>query len=257
MAFDMIESRHYTTDFFEGHEQGAYQSANIVLPIVNDVLHPSSVIDVGCGVGNWLKIWKDVLGVKTIQGIEGPYLSPKLLQIPAEYVIFQDLKKPFEINKKFDLAMSLEVAEHLPESHADHFVKSLTQLGDIILFSASIEGQEGTYHINEQPPEYWASIFAKYDFVPIDYVRDKIWNNPQVEWWYQQNILIYVRKNRVSEFPQLQDALQRTSPTNLLRIHPWIYYYKNDYVKKTKTWSGYIHHKLYKLKTAFRKNFKK
>ncbi|RYY12640.1 MAG: hypothetical protein EOO04_33270, partial [Chitinophagaceae bacterium] len=105
----MIESKHYTTKFFEGHENGALSSARKVIPLVNEVVKPASVIDVGCGVGNWLKVWLEDIGINIIQGIEGPYLSKDLLQIDARYVHFQDLKKEFEITGRYDLAMSLEV----------------------------------------------------------------------------------------------------------------------------------------------------
>jgi SAM-dependent methyltransferase len=251
MAFDMIESKHYTTGFFEGHENGALSSAKKVIPLVNAVIKPKSVIDVGCGVGNWLKVWKEDIGLSDIQGIEGPYLDPALLQVSPEYVLFQDLKQPFQVKRKFDLAMSLEVAEHLPETSAHHFIKSLTSLSDIILFSAAIIGQEGTYHINEQPPEYWAEVFRTYDYVPVDYLRDKIWNDDDIEWWYQQNLLIYVRESSLVKFPELAEKRLTTS-SHLLRIHPWIYYYKHKHIKKTKSWIGYIRWRLYPIKKFFK-----
>ena len=255
MDFKMIESKYYTTKFFEGHENGALGSAKKVIPLVNEIVKPSSVIDVGCGVGNWLKVWKEDINVERIQGIEGPYLSARLLQVPVQYVIFQDLKKKFEINERFDLAMSLEVAEHLPPESADHFIKSLTGLSDIILFSAAIIGQEGTHHVNEQPPEYWANIFARYGYVPVDHLRDKIWNDDEIEWWYQQNLLFYVKESALGNYPGLTESYKMTNK-NLLRIHPWIFYYKDRHVKKTKSWIGYIRWRLYPIKKLVRKAFK-
>jgi len=251
----MIEAKHYTNKFFEGHENGALSSAKKVVPFINEVIKPRSVIDVGCGVGNWLKVWKEDIKVDRIQGIEGPYLSPHLLQIPLENVIFQDLKQDFRITDKFDLAMSLEVAEHLPKESAEHFVRSLTGLSDIIVFSAAIIGQEGTYHLNEQPPEYWSELFAKFGFVTIDYIREKIWNDPEIEWWYQQNILFYVREQSVENYPGLIESYHKTSK-NLFRIHPWIYYYKDRHISKTKSWIGYTRWRLYPLKKFFRAKFK-
>ncbi len=252
----MIESKHYTTGFFEGHENGALSSAKKVIPLVNKAINPQSVIDVGCGVGNWLKVWKEDIGIANIRGIEGPYLSPSLLQISPDYVLFQDLKQQFQVTGKFDLAMSLEVAEHLPAGSAHHFIKSLTALSDVILFSAAIIGQEGTYHINEQPPEYWADIFDSYGYVPVDYLRDKIWNDSDIEWWYQQNLLIYVKKTRLEDFPELAESRKKTSK-HLLRIHPWIYYYKHKQIVKTKTWMGYTRWRLYPLKRYVKSMFKK
>ncbi len=251
----MIESKHYTTGFFEGHENGALSSAKKVIPLVDAVVRPNSVIVVGCGVGNWLKVWKEDIGINNIRGIEGPYLSPSLLQVSPEYVVFQDLKEPFQVSDRFDLAMSLEVAEHLPESSAHHFIKSLTALSDVILFSAAIIGQEGTYHINEQPPEYWADIFSTYGYVPVDYLRDQIWNDDEIEWWYQQNLLLYVKESRLANYPELAECRKKTSK-HLLRIHPWIYYYKHKQIEKTKTWIGYTRWRLYPLKRFVKSRFK-
>jgi hypothetical protein len=243
----MIESTHYTDNFF-AEQLAGMNSARKVLPILNDIFHPSSVIDVGCGVGSWLKIWHEEVGVKDIQGVEGPYLSPDLLQIDKKHVLFQDLKAPLQINRKYDLAMSLEVAEHLPSSHAKQFVQTITSLSDVVLFSAAIPGQEGTYHINEQAPEYWADIFRAQGYDAIDLIRPKIWGNPQVEWWYQQNILLYLKSSRVAEFPALADALRATVPNYLLRIHPVLYDRKLQHVQKTKTVSSFINWKLDSLK---------
>jgi hypothetical protein len=243
----MIESTHYTQDFF-AEQLGGLNAARRVLPILNEIFHPSSVIDIGCGVGSWLKIWQSEVGVKDIRGVEGPYLSPELLQVDKSLVSFQDLKAPLLINRKYDLAMSLEVAEHLPASNAKQFVQTLTSLSDVVLFSAAIPGQEGTYHINEQAPEYWAALFNAEGYEAIDLLRPKIWGDQQVEWWYQQNILLYVKKSRVAEFPALADALRATVPNYLLRIHPVLYNRKLQHVQKTKTVSSFINWKLSSLK---------
>lgn len=250
----MIESKHYTTSFFEGHENGALSSAKKVIPMINKVVKPKSVIDVGCGVGNWLKVWKEDIGVEKIQGIEGPYLSPSLLQVSQEYVLFQDLKETFKIKDRYDLAMSLEVAEHLPESSADHFVKSLTELSDVILFSAAIVGQEGTFHLNEQAPEYWAAKFNKLGFVTVDYLRDRIWNDDEIEWWYQQNLLFFIKESVLKNYPAFLESAG-TTRKDLFRIHPWIYFYKDEHIKKTKSWIGFIRWQLYPIKKFFKSKF--
>lgn len=245
----MIESSHYTQEFYAGQQTGSLSSAQRILPLVQEVFHPRSVIDVGCGVGYWLNVWQNELGVNDIRGVEGPYVTPDLLKVDRSLVSFQDLKDPLNINRKFDLAMSMEVAEHLPSSHAKQFVQSLTSLSDVVLFSAAVPGQEGTYHINEQMPEYWAKLFMEQDYVPVDYIRPKIWGqDDRVEWWYQQNILLYVRKERLAEFPQLNEAYRDTQPHFLFRIHPWLYNYKLQHINKTKSWIGFTRWKLYPLK---------
>ena len=104
-----------------------------------------------------------------------------------------NLQNPFQINRRFDLVMTLEVAEHLPDTAAANFVESLTQLGPVILFSAAVPFQGGTGHVNEKWPDYWANLFSKHAYVPIDCIREKVWNNPDVQIWGSS-------WNRVGEF---------------------------------------------------------
>ncbi len=65
------EAKYYTSSFYKGHEKGSYDSAMTILPLIADLLQPKSVIDVGCGIGLWLKVWRDELGVEDIKGVEG------------------------------------------------------------------------------------------------------------------------------------------------------------------------------------------
>lgn len=251
----MIESQHYTENFYTGQQDGSLSSAKAILPIVRDAINPSSVIDIGCGVGYWLSVWLD-WGITDIMGVEGPYVKPDMLKVPKERVLFQDLKNPLLVKRKFDLAMSLEVAEHLPTAFSDEFVLTLCNLSDVVLFSAAIPGQEGTYHINEQVPEFWAEKFKKNGFVAIDFIRDKVWNLPQVEWWYQQNVILYVKESSLHQFPALQTAFEQTKPSSLFRVHPWIYFYHYRQKKQMTSVLGYFRWKLYPLKkwiTSFSK----
>jgi hypothetical protein len=89
-----------------------------------------------------------------------------------------------ELDRKYDLAICLEVAEHLPVSSAGTLVDSITRASDLILFSAAIPLQTGTHHINEQWQDYWAALFDQRGFVASDIVRPAIWGRPDVRWWY-------------------------------------------------------------------------
>jgi len=98
------------------------------------------------------------------------------------------------LNRKYDLAISLEVAEHLPEQFADLFVKTLILHSDIILFSAAIPGQGGQNHLNEQWPDYWIEKFSKHGYFFHDLIRPLIWNNKKVDYWYKQNTFLVTKK---------------------------------------------------------------
>ena len=122
-----------------------------------------------------------------------------MLVIPRECFFEVDLDKPIEIKRRFDLAISIEVAEHLSKNIAVEFIKTLTCASDIVLFSAAIPFQGGTNHINEQWPEYWNNIFKTYNYVAVDCMRKKFWANNEVLDFHKQNILLYVNKERLKE----------------------------------------------------------
>jgi 2-polyprenyl-3-methyl-5-hydroxy-6-metoxy-1,4-benzoquinol methylase len=243
-----VESNHYTNKFYKSHEQGSYNSAKKVLKIVDQLFQPKSVIDVGCGIGLWLKAWQE-LGVNDIKGVEGDYINKSDVAVDLKYIDFHDLKKQYKVNRKYDVATTFEVGEHLPETVADEFVKTLTSLSDIVVFSAALDGQEGTYHINEQMPEYWAEKFMKKGFVPVDIIRNKIWNESDVMMWYKQNIIVYVKQEILTSLPQeVQDVARNTDPKCLTRIHPEHYYE----VLSRRGLGKFIHYNLYRLKKKFK-----
>lgn len=183
----------YTSAFFDDLARGTKNSAEAVVPVVNDLLRPSSVLDVGCGVGTWLAAWGRA-GVSDVIGIDGDYVDRTALELPSDKFVPHDLQQPFSLGRKFDLVQTLEVAEHLDESYADTFVESLTKHGDTIMFSAAVPGQGGTHHVNERWPSYWAEKFAKAGFTAYDVIRPRIWTDPRVISWYRQNILLFARE---------------------------------------------------------------
>lgn len=163
------------------------------MPIVLEHVKSSSVLDVGCGTGTWLKAFEEQ-GIVDYQGVDGAHLDRSLLKIPADRFLVYDLNHPFSLNRSFDLVLSLEVAEHLEERYADGHVETLVNHGKAILFSAAVPGQGGQHHVNEQWPEYWQEKFGKHGFYFHDVIRPRIWNNRGVDWWYRQNIFLVTRE---------------------------------------------------------------
>jgi hypothetical protein len=239
----MIEKKKYSRSFFDELQCTSYSSAREILPYVNEMISPKSVIDIGCGTGEWLKVWKDILGIEDVRGVEGPYIDPELFAIHSSHLVTQDLKEPYRESRKYDLAMSLEVGEHLPKESADVLVKTLTGLSDVVLFSAAIPGQEGTYHINEQFPEFWAHLFNEAGYCTVDILREKIWNLPDVEYWYKQNILLFIRQEKLQQFPTLKENSMSVNRHYLTRIHPDLLELKNKRIRETSTLFGFINWK--------------
>lgn len=214
----------YNQKFYEKQQPGSIQSAHVVIPTILNWIAPKSVVDVGCGVGSWLSVF-DECGVRDYLGIDGEYVDKNLLLIPQSKFKPFDLKQPIQLEREFDLVVSLEVAEHLPAENAEKFIQSLTALGPVILFSAAIPFQGGTGHINEQWPEYWKAYFDKYGYVLCDAIRSKIWNDRGVDPWYRQNIFLYVRENCLDKYPQLKKELEGKKSLPLALVHPETYLY--------------------------------
>jgi SAM-dependent methyltransferase len=209
---------HYSPEFFQRQQEGSIRSARQVLPYVFELTSPASVVDVGCGVGTWLSAAR-ALGVLDTLGIDGAHIDPELLQIPKRCFRAADLSLRFECERTFDLALSLEVAEHLPEASAPGFVESLTRLAPLVLFSAAIPRQSGSHHINEQWQSWWVELFNRQGFVAVDCVRHRFWNDSVVEWWYAQNTLLMVRRERLAASPRLQEAKTASASPHTM-VHP-------------------------------------
>lgn len=188
----------------ETHNMAA---ARAVLPKIAHLVEPRSVLDVGTGLGTWLAGWAE-LGVEDLLGVDGSYVDRSLLTIPESMFMARDLREPLDLGRRFDLVMSLEVAEHLPERLASTFVESLVRHGDSVLFAAAVPGQGGQGHLNEQWPRYWQDLFAPHGFEFRDVVRPLIWDDNNIEVWYRQNTFLV---QRATEQVRI-DALDRIHP---------------------------------------------
>jgi SAM-dependent methyltransferase len=219
------QQQFYTPQFFQAIQGASQQAAATIVPLLREIIVCDRVVDLGCGDGTWLHTFAQ-LGTQEILGIDGDYMRHDMLVIPPGNFLAFDLAKPIRLSQTFDLAMSLEVAEHLPAKAAPGFVDSLIRLAPVVLFSAAIPGQGGENHINEQWQDYWAKLFCQRGYVAIDYLRPKVWSNPQVAYWYSQNILLFVQSDYLERRPALQEKLrlfQVMDTASLNKVHPLLF----------------------------------
>jgi hypothetical protein len=208
----------YDRAFYDWQKTGSNASASVILPLVFSLAgRPGSILDVGCGVGPWLRAALD-LGVDDIFGIDGDWVDETSLLIPRERFQSCDLSQGFRLGRRFDLTLCLEVAEHLPETVAPRLVESLTQSSDVLLFSAAMPGQKGSDHINEQWPEYWDRLFEQHGFFRLDAIRPHIWRNPSIDWWYRQNAFIYMIASLVEGKPEHRKERELTTKEQLTLV---------------------------------------
>ena len=114
----------------------ARNSARACVPLLLNAFTPASVVDLGCGQAHWLSVWKE-LGVEDVLGVDGPGVRENsTLLISEDKFLEHDLTKNLDLSRTFDLALCLEVAEHLPPKTARTLVDTLTRLAPIVVFSA-------------------------------------------------------------------------------------------------------------------------
>jgi SAM-dependent methyltransferase len=208
----------YTPAFYEFQTGGSLSSARAMVPRVMELIAPQAVIDLGCGTGDWLSVFGEH-GVAKLRGIDGDYVDRARLRIPATCFMPADLARLRPGAGSYDLAVSLEVAEHLPAAAAEGFVQALTSLAPAVLFAAAVPFQDGTGHLNEQWPEYWAGLFAEQGYDTFDCLRDEFWTHRDVSPWYAQNMLLYIRHDAASRYPDLPAPVVDLTYPALARIH--------------------------------------
>ncbi|WP_375493134.1 class I SAM-dependent methyltransferase [uncultured Jatrophihabitans sp.] len=217
----MTSSTPYPAAHYATQVNAARASADAVAGMVMSLLAPTSVLDVGCGAGAWLAAFRD-LGATDVYGIEGGHPDPAQLQVRPEQIRALNLEREFDLGRRFDLAVTVEVAEHLPARSADGFVRSLTRHADAVLFSAAVPEQGGDWHLNEQWPDYWYSRFAEHGFACFDVLRRQVWNDPDVDWWYRQNVLLYATGAAADRLHAAGASAEPAAPLPL--IHPELFW---------------------------------
>jgi len=135
--------RPYNTRYYDCViEPAALRSAPRIAESILADLHPQSAVDVGCGSGALLAVLQS-RGCRVL-GMENSAAALRYCRSRGLQVIAFDLRRDVIADlPRFDVAVSMEVAEHLPEACAEHYTRVLTALSDSIVFTAAPPGQGG------------------------------------------------------------------------------------------------------------------
>ncbi|MDD2900519.1 MAG: methyltransferase domain-containing protein [Desulfuromonadaceae bacterium] len=214
----------YGQDFYNSQILGSLQSAQVYLYHLFSIWGvPGSVVDIGCGRGAWLATCRD-LGVKRVVGLDGTWNSQEAMLDQDIEFHSADLEKRLLLTGPFDLAVSLEVAEHLQPESSDAFVESLCCLSDVVLFGAAFTGQPGVNHINTRPHSFWAKKFFARGYVLFDIFRPTFWEDARVEPCYRQNTFLYVKSGHPLHSTLLNRGYSDNQDAKFIDcVHPAIY----------------------------------
>jgi len=214
----------YDERFYDTVKTSARSSAEVIVPIILKLLAPKSVVDIGCGTGTWLSVFSD-LGVDDIVGVDGRHVDQRSLDIPRSAFREWDLEDPLPLTRRFDLAVCLEVAEHLRSERAETLIDELTGLAPTVFFSAAVRLQGGVGHVNEQWQSYWVEKFANRGFVVVDAIRPSVWDDERVAMWYSQNSLIFANQESLAEHPALMASRTPSLALPIDVVHPSLFLY--------------------------------
>ena len=205
----------YDKGYYKKHQDGSYQSASRILRFLKTLLHFETVIDFGCGMGTWGVAAKE-LGARRYIGIDQHKYDISYMQIDSSEYWENNLQLPIYIEHCYDLAICVEVAEHIPEDSVNTLIDNICLGSEIVLFSAALPYQGGTGHINEQSCSYWVNKFLIRGYKPIDCIRPTFWNDEQVEVWYRNNCILYVTEKASERIKAHLPAI--SFPTDI--VHP-------------------------------------
>ena len=226
----------YDAQFQEYTLAMSKRSAEVVIPILYEALRPTSVLDLGCGRGAWLRVWSEQ-GAGDVVGVDGDYVQPGDLVVEPVAFRASDLGERVDLGRRFDLVESLEVAEHLPERRAPGFVADLCRHGPIVLFSAAPPGQGGEQHVNEQPYEYWRALFAERGYEPFDFVRPRIESHPEVAPWYRYNVILYVHRSAIASLPADVKESRLAEGVPIRDVSPLLYKARKHIIRQLPAWA--------------------
>jgi SAM-dependent methyltransferase len=124
-------------------------------------IQPRRVLDAGCALGILVETLRD-RGVDA----EGIDLSSYAIANVHEPI------KPFcrqgsiadEFPERYDLIVSIEVLEHMPARDGEAAIANFCRHTDDVLFSSTPNDHRELSHVNVQPGEYWAELFAQHGF---------------------------------------------------------------------------------------------
>ena len=225
----------YSKEYYQKRNNWTELSVVSIMALIQTHYKPNSIIDFGCGSGSWLHTIKRLYQINDILGVDGYCIDEKELMIPSQNFKRYNLERIYVPDRRFDMAISMEVAEHLNERYADNFVTSLVNASDLILFSAAIPLQGGTNHINEQPQSYWKAKFSKKNYECIDIIRSRIWDHQGVRTDYKQNAFLYINKNQLNESKSLLYKFKSVEQESILDIvHPELFERKVETVGNLK-----------------------
>jgi SAM-dependent methyltransferase len=189
----------YDNAFWDFHGTGDWQGLGA---LILRYCPARSVVDLGCGQGIVLEGFRLADPSLDVGGYDSSPTAcarARARGIPVDLLDVVALSRPevAAVARRIaasDLALCLEVAEHIPSWHSGKLLAMLAGAPRLV-FSAAHPNQGGQLHVNEQPARYWIDRLAVLGFrlSPFDAAMRAELQSLAVPPWYKENIHVFER----------------------------------------------------------------
>jgi SAM-dependent methyltransferase len=160
----------YGAHYFRNYRGAPYERSSLWLTVMNAIAdgivrefdRPRTVLDVGCAFGFLVEALRD-RGVDAFGLDLSPYAIGQVHDSVKEYCWVASILDP--LPERYDLIVCHEMLEHLPPGDANAAIARMCGATDEVLFSSTPDGYDEDTHLNVQPVDYWASLFAQHGFL--------------------------------------------------------------------------------------------
>ena len=153
------------------------------------------VTDFGCGLGNYCR---DIIEIGNnlieVVGVEGLIPKESVYDEIYERDLTTDLTSEFRFS--CDLAISLEVGEHIPKEHMKTYLDNITYFPEAYLITSwAVRGQDGFGHVNCLDNHEILPEFEKRGFVLMEKETEEARSIIEDKcWWFRNTLFVLKRK---------------------------------------------------------------
>jgi SAM-dependent methyltransferase len=162
-----LNSAYYNKDYFDGGKgYFLYEDAGHFRDTAEWLVRefqPQTVLEIGCAKGFLVKALRD-LGVKAYGCDISEYALNEAPEDVKDYLYLIDITDPNPVTlPKFDLVVSFDTFEHLPEEKLANVFAFLRSVGHRYYIKVATpetpDWQHDPTHITIQPLEFWQALF--------------------------------------------------------------------------------------------------